>query len=77
MAKSTSSRNAQFHSAIGASLHKYSRVEVTQVRILEAILKIELTPASTLFFSVQNVRTRNEMIAGLLRHYHGDKLLSF
>jgi hypothetical protein len=63
--------------AIGASIHKYSKVEVAQLRILEAILKIETLPAALIFFSIQNVRTRNELIEELLRHYCGEGLVPF
>jgi hypothetical protein len=69
-----SSSNAEMHSAIGASIHQYSKVEVAQTRILEAILNIETKPAALLFFSIQNVRTRNDLIEGLLRHYREENL---
>jgi hypothetical protein len=78
MAKDTySADTVRMHAVIGASVHKYSRVEAAQVAILEGLLKVGTASASILLFSVQNVRTRNEMIEGLLQHYHGDKLQSF
>jgi len=69
--------DTRIHKAIGASVHEYSRVESAQVGILEAILTIKTVPASILFHSIQNVRTRNEMIQGLLRYSYGDKFKSF
>lgn len=69
--------DARIHSAIGASVHNYSHVESAQVDILEALLTIKTVPASILLHSVQNARSRNAMIQGLLRHYHADKFKTF
>jgi hypothetical protein len=70
-------QTGQMHAAIGKAIHSYSKVEVAQVRILEGMLKLETLPATILFFSVQNVRARNEMIDSLLGHYYGGKLENF
>jgi hypothetical protein len=62
----------EIHSAIGRAVDAYAMVEGSQVFILQSILAIAHQPAATIFYAVQNVRTRHEMIQSLLNIRFGD-----
>lgn len=63
----------ELHVGIGACVEAYSRVENVQTHVLAQILKINHWSAAIIFNSVQNVRSRNEMIQGLLWQSYGKK----
>lgn len=55
-----------FHRLVGQAVEEYALVEDAQSRVLAAILNTETRQAKVIFFTVQNVRSRNEMFLGLL-----------
>jgi hypothetical protein len=69
--------NKPIHAAIGQAIDSYAMVEGSQVFILEAILAIPPQMASVVFFSVQNVRSRHEMMQAILAIKHVDKYKKF
>ena len=63
----------EFLRAIGTAVQAYGEVEASQSRLLQCILGVTITQAQTVFFTVQNVRGRNELFHSLLAHKYGDK----
>jgi hypothetical protein len=61
-----------FLKAIGAAVQSYAEVEASQARLLQVILHVDATQASTIFFTVQNVRSRTELFGSLLTHKYND-----
>jgi hypothetical protein len=58
--------SASLHQAVGRAIDAYARVEGTWASLLEVILKVDMLKAHTLFFAVQNIRSRNELFEELL-----------
>jgi hypothetical protein len=69
--------NKEIHAAIGKALDAYASVEGAHVRVLESILKITPREAAIVLFSVQNARSRYEMIQELLKINHQEKYAKF
>jgi hypothetical protein len=61
-----------FLKAIGAAVEAYAEVEASQARLLQCILDVDSMQAATIFFTVQNVRSRNDLFASLIEHKYGD-----
>jgi hypothetical protein len=59
--------------AIGEAVQAYAKVETTQASLLHTFLGISARQARTIYFTVQNVRSRNEMFAGLLFDSYAEK----
>jgi hypothetical protein len=53
---------------IGESIEAYAPVEAKQAFLLKSILNVDYRKACIIFFAVQNVRARGEMIQDLLGH---------
>jgi hypothetical protein len=58
---------------IGESIEAYASVEAKQAFLLKSILNIDYRKACVIFFAVQNVRARGEMIQDLLGHERLEK----
>jgi hypothetical protein len=67
----TKDRDA-FLRAIGAAVQSYAEVEASQSRLLQCLIDVDSMQATTVFFTVQNVRSRNEMFGSLLEHKYKD-----
>jgi hypothetical protein len=65
------------HAHMGQAIEAYSRVEQIQVQLLAVVLRLEYKMAAAIFYSVQNVRSRNEMIQTLLTLKYGEKYKEF
>jgi hypothetical protein len=63
--------------AIGESMQAYAQVERLLASVLEAILRVDFRRAHAIFFAMQNVRTRNELIETLLNLEFGGGLRKF
>jgi hypothetical protein len=61
------------HLAVGEAIYAYAMMEANQASVLQAILRIKPDLASTIYFAIQNVRTRNEIIQTLLELKYGDR----
>ena len=67
----------EIHTAVGQAVDAYAGVEGAQAQMMEALLKLSAREASIIFYSVQNVRSRHEMIQELLKLRHKDKYKKF
>lgn len=65
------------HTAIGQAVEAYAKVEGAQSMVLERLLNISSHEATVIFFSIQNVRTRNEAFQTLLTIKHKEKYTKF
>jgi hypothetical protein len=63
--------------AIGEAMQAYALVETTQASIIEALLKTDYQRAHAIFYTAQNVRSRNELIETLLELEFKDALRKF
>jgi len=61
-----------FLKAIGNAVQSYAEVEVSQARLLRCILGVDSMQAAIIFFTIQNVRSRNELFSALLEHKHNN-----
>src|SRR5438034_4948043 len=71
------SETKEIHTAVGQAVDAYAGVEGAQAQMMEALLKLSPREASIIFYSVQNVRSRHEMIQELLKLRHKDKYKKF
>ena len=62
---------------IGESIEAYASVEARQAFLLKSILRIDYRKSCTIFFAVQNVRARGEMIQDLLDHGCDERLRNY
>jgi hypothetical protein len=62
----------EFLKAIGNAVQSYAEVEASQARLLQCILGVDSFQAALIFFTVQNVRSRNELFGALLEHKYND-----
>ena len=53
--------------AIGESIQAYAMVEAHQAAVLKALLSTDFRRAHTIFFAVQSVRSRSELLENLLQ----------
>jgi hypothetical protein len=60
----TKDRN-DFLKAVGDAVQSYAEVEKSQARLLQCILGVDSIQAATIFFTIQNVRSRNELFSSL------------
>jgi hypothetical protein len=67
-----SKANEPFLKMIGRAVQEYVKVERIQSILLKEILGVDSIQARIIFFTVQNVRSRNELFGSLLTHSHGD-----
>jgi hypothetical protein len=70
--RSRSKANESFLKLIGHAVQEYARVERIQSTLFKEILGVDSIQASIIFFTVQNVRSRNELFGSLLTHRYGD-----
>ena len=71
-----SKANESFLKLIGRAVQEYARVERIQSTLFKEILGVDgvdSIQASIVFFTVQNVRSRNELFGSLLTHRYGEK----
>jgi hypothetical protein len=61
------------HAPIGQAIDAYAHLEGSISMVLEALLGTSAAMASTVFFAVQNVRSRHEMIQSMMNLVHGNK----
>jgi hypothetical protein len=59
---------------IGEAMQTYAMVEAHQATLFELLLKTDLRRANAVFFAIQNVRTRNELLETLLELEFGSGL---
>ena len=59
------------HLAIGKAISAYAKVEAAQAKLLTFILRIGLPQATTIFYTLQNVRSRSEMYETLITQANG------
>jgi len=67
----TKDRN-DFLKAVGDAVQSYAEVEKSQARLLQCILGVDSIQAATIFFTIQNVRSRNELFSSLAEHRYND-----
>ncbi len=67
----------EFFRAVGEAVSEYARVEASQAALLESLLGIKRDQANAIFYSLQNVRSRNEMFQMLLLSEHGEAYKKF
>jgi hypothetical protein len=67
----------EIHAAVGSAIDLYAHMEGSQSMLLETILAVPPHMASIVFFSVQNVRSRNEMIQSLLSARYDKNMINF
>lgn len=67
----TKDRN-DFLKAVGDAVQSYAEVEKSQARLLQCILGVDYMQAATIFFTIQNVRSRNELFSSLTEHRYND-----
>ena len=53
--------------AVGKAISEYAQVEFTLASILQNLLRIDFLQAHGIFFTIQNVRSRNELYQTLLK----------
>ncbi|MEN3238963.1 hypothetical protein PUR29_36620 [Methylobacterium ajmalii] len=68
---------SEFHRKVGEAFEYYSRFEGYHSRILSSILNIDDDQGTLIFFTVQNVKSRNELILSLLEMKYGIKYRDF
>src|SRR4051794_23367738 len=73
----TTGNTADLLTGIGIAVRAYTQVEASQSRLLSVLLGIDIKPASAIFFSVQNVRSRNELFNTLLTQRFDDRFTKF
>jgi hypothetical protein len=61
-----------FLKLIGRAIQEYASVEQIQSALFKEILGVDSVQARTVFFTVQNVRSRNELFASLPTHKFGE-----
>jgi hypothetical protein len=62
---------------IGESIEAYASVEAKQAFLLKSVLNIDYRRACVIFFAVQNVRARGEMIQDLLGNGLDDRIRKY
>lgn len=63
--------------AIGRAVRRYAHVEASQARLLQVILESDRNAATAIFYTVQNVRARNELFGTLLNQRTGARFEKF
>jgi len=69
--------NKAIHAQIGKAIEAFAMVEGAQAMLIQKLLNIDLQSAYAIFFAVQNVPSRNEMLTTLIRVRHGGKYDSY
>jgi hypothetical protein len=69
--------NKEIHAAMGRAIDAYAHLEYSLTYLLQALLAVPPYEASIILFSVQNVRSRLDMIQTLLSTKHQDKYKKF
>jgi hypothetical protein len=67
----------EIHAAMGRAIDAYANLEYSLTFLLQTLLAVPPHEASIVLFSVQNVRSRLEMIQTLLSAKHQDKYRKF
>jgi hypothetical protein len=62
---------------IGESIEAYASVEARQAFLLKSILRIDYRKSCTIFFAVQNVRARGEMIQDLFDYGFDERIKKY
>ncbi len=55
-----------FLKAIGFAIEAHSKVELAQVRLFQNLISVDSIQARIIFFTIQNVTSRNGLIRSLL-----------
>lgn len=56
----------EFLRTVGEAVEAYARVEASLARLLSTILEIDAWEAEVVFYTIQNVKSRNEMFRNLM-----------
>ena len=67
----------QLHEAVGKALSGYAQVEFAMATVLRNVLKIDFLQAHTLYFAMQNTRSRLEAFQTLLEARFGPNIAKY